>query len=306
MTELFEITEQNWQQAAALCLAEEQQKYLDTPLGILARGYACRTQNARVYGIAADGQPAGLALVKEFSDEPLGYDLQQFLIDRRFQGRGHGTAALGLILERLCREGRYDTAEVCVDRTNTPALRLFQKAGFADTGYLDPGCPGCLCLSRKLCEEASPCSDRMITDFTDPLFTAAFQRYFSELGVRVRDWEGLFREMNAEGTNAAFVRTAGDGRVLGFLMFRPEPCSGRFFEETLGFIREFWVSEEARGSGHGTALLRLAERHLAQNGIRTSILTTHTAAAFYEKRGYQRAPACRARNGDAVFIKHLW
>ncbi len=36
--------------------------------------------------------------------------------------------------------------EVCVKRSDAPALRLYERAGFADTGYIDPEAPDCLNL----------------------------------------------------------------------------------------------------------------------------------------------------------------
>ncbi len=148
-------------------------------------------------------------------------------------------------------------------------------------------------------------TDTVISDFSDARFQTAFQRYFSELGVSVRDWDGLFREMDSEGDNAAIVRTAADGETVGFIQFKPIRFTSSFFEETCGFIREFWVDGAFRNRGCGTALLRLAENWFVGHGIYTSILTTDTAANFYQKRGYVRARGCKARNKDDVYIKHL-
>ena len=83
-------------------------------------------------------------------EAPACYDLQQFMIDRHFQGRGYGAAALGLLLERLRAEKKYSVAEVCVHRENAAALALFAGAGFADTGYVDPDVPDCLNLMCRL------------------------------------------------------------------------------------------------------------------------------------------------------------
>lgn len=155
------------------------------------------------------------------------------------------------------------------------------------------------------------CEDRpdvLITDFTDPVFQAAFKQYFAELGINVRDWDGLFQEMNAGSggeKNAAYVRTAADGSAIGFIQFVPIRFTSWFFEETLGFIREFWVAEAFRGRGHGTELLTLAERYFLEHGIYTTILTTDTAERFYERHGYVRACGCRAKNEDEVFVKRL-
>lgn len=149
-----------------------------------------------------------------------------------------------------------------------------------------------------------PCSDTMISDFSHPLFQTAFKQYFSELGYSIKDWDGLFREMN-DGGNTAFIRTAADGEIIGFIQFTPLKFSSWFFEETCGFIREFWIAGEFRNRKHGTALIDLAEKYFLSRGIYTSILTTDTAAHFYEKRGYVRAPGCKAKNQDEVFVKHL-
>lgn len=151
-------------------------------------------------------------------------------------------------------------------------------------------------------------SDILISDFTDPVFQGAFQQYFAEMGINVKDWDGLFREMNEgnEGEkNAACVRMAADGGVIGFIQFIPIRFTSWFFEETCGFIREFWVAEEFRSRGHGSELIALAERHFLEHGICTSILTTNTAERFYERHGYVKAPGCRAKNHDDVFAKRL-
>ena len=143
MVKLIDIDENNWTAFAALRVTDEQQTFLDNPIGILARGYVYRAQNARVFGIVAGGQAVGLALVKDLDEEPACYDLQQFMIDRRFQGRGFGTEALWQLLALLEREGRYPCVEVCVHHADAPALRVYEKIGFADTGYVDESCPDC-------------------------------------------------------------------------------------------------------------------------------------------------------------------
>ena len=151
-------------------------------------------------------------------------------------------------------------------------------------------------------------TDKLITDFTDPVVQAAFKQYFTELGINVKDWDGLFREMNegnGDEKNAAYVRMAADGGVIGFIQFVPIRFTSWFFEETLGFIREFWVAEAFRGQGNGAELLALAERYFLERGIYTAILTTDTAERFYERCGYVRACGCRAKNKDEVFVKRL-
>lgn len=150
MIRLGEITPDNWLEAAHLQLAEGQSAFVADPVGILARGYVYRNCRAQVWTVEEDGRVVGLAMIREFDDEPLGYELQQFIIDRREQNRGVGTAALALILDRLRAEGRWPTVEVCVKRADLPALQVYAKAGFTDSGYIDPDVPDALNLVCQL------------------------------------------------------------------------------------------------------------------------------------------------------------
>ena len=150
MLRLTDVTEYNWIEAASLSVKDSQKEFVAPALGILARGYVYRGCGAKVYLIENDGIIAGAALVREFTEEPLGYDLQQFMIDRRYQGKGYGSAALDLILAELRAEGRYDHVEVCVKKKDLEAIRLYKKHGFVDSGYIDETVPDALNLICRL------------------------------------------------------------------------------------------------------------------------------------------------------------
>ena len=153
MLRLTEVTEENWLEVAALSVRDDQKSFVAPAAGILARGYVYRNCGGRVLVIEDDGVIIGAALVREFTDEPLGYDLQQFLIDRRYQGMGYGTRALDMILDLLRREGRYDHVEVCVKKADTTAIRLYEKHGFVDSGYVDEDVPDALNLICRFSAE---------------------------------------------------------------------------------------------------------------------------------------------------------
>ena len=146
MLKLVEISEQNWSDYAVLTVSEEQKGFLDSSIGIIARGYVYRCCRARVIGIADDDTAIGLALVKDLDEEPACYDLQQFMIDRRYQGKGYGTDALRLIISDLEKERQYGCVEVCVNKKDSAALRVYEKNGFIDTGYVDEAAADCLNL----------------------------------------------------------------------------------------------------------------------------------------------------------------
>ena len=141
MVRLAEVTEDNWMEVASLSVKDDQKGFLAPAAGILARGYVYRNCNGKVFAIENDGTIVGVALVREFTDEPLGYDLQQFMIDQRYQGQGYGSEALQLILDGLRKEGHYDHVEVCVKKNDTEAIRLYKKHGFTESGYEDPDAP---------------------------------------------------------------------------------------------------------------------------------------------------------------------
>ena len=119
MIRLTEVTEENWPEVASLAVRDDQRDYVAPAVGILARGYAYRACNSRVFVIENDGAIVGTALVREFSEEPLGYDLQQFMIDRRYQRRGYGLSALRLILDELRRKA-IGTMWNCVSKRRIP------------------------------------------------------------------------------------------------------------------------------------------------------------------------------------------
>lgn len=150
-----------------------------------------------------------------------------------------------------------------------------------------------------------PVNTILLSDFTEPRFCAAFQTYFAGLKISVRDWDGLFQEMNQEGNNLAYLTTGEDGEVLGFLMFQMTSFSNWFFEEPFGFIREFWVAPACRRQGYGRSLLHLAEAYFREHGAYRSVLTADDAVAFYLANGYAKAPGVRAKNNMEVLVKSL-
>nr|WP_300680983.1 GNAT family N-acetyltransferase [uncultured Acetatifactor sp.] len=142
----------------------------------------------------------------------------------------------------------------------------------------------------------------LLSDFTDPRFRTAFQTYFHELGISVRDWDGLFQEMNEEGNNLAYLLLDED-RTLGFLQFQMTSFSNWFFQEPFGFIREFWVASACRRQGYGRTLLHLAEAYFLEHGAYRAVLTADDAVAFYLANGYQNASGVKAKNHMDVFVK---
>ena len=115
MIRLAEVDETLFFDVRGLDVEPNQRRFLDSPLGILARGYAYRAQRARVLAVLHDGVAVGVVLVKDMDEEPACYDLQQFMIDRRFQGGGAAASAGRLAAgEEVCRcRGLRPSGERC-------------------------------------------------------------------------------------------------------------------------------------------------------------------------------------------------
>ena len=148
-------------------------------------------------------------------------------------------------------------------------------------------------------------TDTLINQYSDPAVQTAMKAYFCELGLNITNWDGLFQEMEQDGANFTFIHKDETGDVTGFIQFTTMDMSCWFFSAKCGFIREFWVQEDLRRRGHGTALLHQAEEWLRQQGCLCILLTTDTAPGFYEKHGYCHEPGIQARNKDKVYVKRL-
>lgn len=146
MISLKEINEDNWLEAGELRVSESQRKYVASPINILTRGYLFRNGNEQVLGIYKGKIIIGLVLVRDQNEEPVCYDLQQFLIGERFQNKGFGTKALKQVLDILRDQHKYDCVEVCVDKSDTAAIHVYRKIGFMDAGYVSEDLPDFLNL----------------------------------------------------------------------------------------------------------------------------------------------------------------
>ena len=98
-----------------------------------------------------------------------------------------------------------------------------------------------------------------ITDFKNELFADAFKQYFAEFGIHVKDWDALFEEMNREEYMGALLLVDSASGVLGFIQYQSIQLNNNFFQQKLGFVREFWVRSECRKLGYGTLLLEKVE-----------------------------------------------
>lgn len=138
---IAEMDESTMDKVLALKVSKEQTAYVPSSGGIIARAWVHRSEEARLYIIHADNEPAGLILVYEMTQAPACYFLMEMLVDQEKQGKGIGTAALSEIIKRYSIQPKFPMIELSVDKENRQARHVYEKAGFVDSGYIDPALP---------------------------------------------------------------------------------------------------------------------------------------------------------------------
>ena len=131
MLHLEPVTPENWR--CGLRVREDQRRFAADSAGLLARAYAYHAQRSEVLVIYADDTPVGMALYYDL-DELHAYDLSQLFIDARYQGRGYGTEAVRLLLQRLKADWKFEKAVLCYVDGDEAARHLYEKLGFHPTG----------------------------------------------------------------------------------------------------------------------------------------------------------------------------
>lgn len=94
---------------------------------------------ARPFAIYAEGQIVGFTMFAfelTSSDPNDRYWLWRFMVDRNFQGKGYGSAALEKIIDYFKSHGA-DHILLSTKETNTSALSLYHKYQFAETGEMN-------------------------------------------------------------------------------------------------------------------------------------------------------------------------
>lgn len=150
MITLQPIDETNVMEALALRVKPEQQGFVASAAGILARAYAYRRQRAVCWGIYEERRMVGLALIHDMEEEPACYHLMELLVDAKEQRKGYGSQALSLLLADCRREGKFPRVEICVKKRDAAAIHVYERAGFRDTGYIDPDTPDSFILAYEL------------------------------------------------------------------------------------------------------------------------------------------------------------
>lgn len=134
MIRLEEINPDNWR--LGLHVKESQKEYVSDEMCLLARAYAYRKYRSRAVVIYNDDTAVGMALYYD-CDDLNAYDFSQFFIDRHYQGKGYGFAAVKYILDEMRKDGKFKKVVLCFIEENHAARSLYEKCGFHLTGESD-------------------------------------------------------------------------------------------------------------------------------------------------------------------------
>ena len=134
MIHLETVTPDNWR--LGLQVRDDQHNYVSDSAGILARAYAYRNNRSQVFIIYNDDLPVGMGMYYDLDDFNA-YNLSQFFIDQRYQGKGFGYEAVNQILQLMREDGKYDKVVLCYIEGDEAAQKLYEKLGFRHTGEAD-------------------------------------------------------------------------------------------------------------------------------------------------------------------------
>ena len=131
------ITPDNWRTFNALKVKEEQKKFVASNVTILARAFAFRDYDSRVYAIYNGDLPIGMLMHHDLEDDSLVCVLEQFMIDEQYQGKGYGKSAMQLWFSMIKNEEKHDSVILCYKEGDEVARNLYLGMGFHHTGEVD-------------------------------------------------------------------------------------------------------------------------------------------------------------------------
>jgi len=133
---LQSVTDDLRSRIAALELAPGQENLVADNASSLEE--ADEDEDARPRAVFADGELVGFLMYDATSDGD-NAQIYRFMIDRAYQGRGYGKAALQLVLAEIKALGHIHRVSICYEPENEGARQLYAKAGFVEDGLDEDG-----------------------------------------------------------------------------------------------------------------------------------------------------------------------
>ena len=136
--ELRKIDAANKDAVVLLEVLESQKQYIASNDKSLETAAKEEYKNiARPFAIYANDNLVGFTMFAfDFEDSTPEYWLWRFMIDKRFQGKGYGSASLEKIIEYF-KDNGANHIFLSTKGTNSSALKLYHKYRFSETGEMN-------------------------------------------------------------------------------------------------------------------------------------------------------------------------
>ena len=135
MIHLEPVTVDNYRECLRLKVADSQSRLVASNAKSLAEAYVFY-HSSRPFVIYADEEMVGFLLIRELADLQC-YYLSQFMIDERYQRKGHGKQAMLILIDMLKKEKKYAKIDLCYVEGSQAARQLYEGLGFVPTGEVD-------------------------------------------------------------------------------------------------------------------------------------------------------------------------
>jgi diamine N-acetyltransferase len=143
------ITSANWVACIGLETTEEQQRHSFVSLNVFSLAQAYSEPWWTPLAVYANEIMVGFVMYGRWPDTPLEpmwgvrepgeHHVLRLMIDRRYQGRGYGRAAMEALIEQVKAQPGARAIEVNYDLENTVAAHLYTQLGFQPTRQMDDG-----------------------------------------------------------------------------------------------------------------------------------------------------------------------
>lgn len=133
---LVSVTKANQALVMSLQLAPDQIDFVASNAESLDE--AMSDSDARPRVVMAGDRVVGFLMYEAPQDDDEAR-IYRFMIDRTWQGRGYGKAALHEVLDEIRRLGHIRHVSICYEPHNEAARQLYRAAGFVEQGLDEDG-----------------------------------------------------------------------------------------------------------------------------------------------------------------------
>lgn len=126
-----EVTPDNWRRINSLEVRDEQKEFVASNVAILAKAFAYNMYNSRGYVLYSEDNPIGLIMQRDFFyNEDIICILDQFMIDKNYQGKGFGKTAMKQWISMIKSKNKYNLIMLCYKQGDIIAEKMYQGLGF--------------------------------------------------------------------------------------------------------------------------------------------------------------------------------